>query len=297
MISEVLRLSTKSRCNRCYRAHLYLQYTAKFESLKAQMETYDEQMLLMRFIFGLNDDLIEPVFMQYPKTVQEAKQVAENIEIVHQGVELYEKSKTAKGRNQTLNKKQSKKGILGNVSVARGQRSIQSAGVKMRSSKTWSSFAQFSCNISRNVNQTSVHHFLFSRPYVQQGTNLEKSSDSKCAAAKWREFIRPLLHRDRAGVWRSYVKKRDSIVIANLEALTCMKESKTAVIIDAGKKQNRKSSNDQGSSDIQRTRSTRNHQSNRLLRREKERMVREQVRERRIVVHLLATRVSPSDGG
>ena len=94
-----------------------LQYAAKFESLKAQMETYDEQMLLMRFIFGLKDDLIEPVFMQYPKTVQEAKQVAENIEIVHQGVERHEKSKTAKGQNQTSNKKQSKKGILGNVQL------------------------------------------------------------------------------------------------------------------------------------------------------------------------------------
>ena len=97
-----------------------LQYAAKFESFKAQMETYDEQMLLMRFIFGLNEDLIEPVFMQYPKTVQEAKQVAENLEIVHQGVERHEQSKTAKGKNQTLNKKPSKKGILGNSPVIRG---------------------------------------------------------------------------------------------------------------------------------------------------------------------------------
>ena len=104
------------------------------------METYDEQMLLMRFIFGLNDDLIEPVFMQYPKTVQEAKQVAENIEIVHQGVERHEKSKTARSKNQTLKKKPSKKGILGNSSVVRGQNSIQSAGVKMRSKTTRSSF-------------------------------------------------------------------------------------------------------------------------------------------------------------
>ena len=206
-----------------------LQYAAKFESLKAQMETYDEQMLLMRFIFGLKEDLIEPVFMQYPKTVQEAKQVAENMEIVHQGVERHEKSKTAKGQNQTLNKKRSKKGILGNSSVVRGQSSIQSAGVKMRSSKTRISFASVSCNISRSVHQNSVQNSLFSRPPVQKGTNLEKSSDSKCAAAKWREFIRPLSHRDRAGVWRSYVKKRGSIVVANLEALTCVKEVKTAV--------------------------------------------------------------------
>ena len=273
-----------------------LQYAAKFESLKAQMETYDEQMLLMRFIFGLKDDLIEPVFMQYPKTVQEAKQVAENIEIVHQGVERHEKSKTAKGQNQTSNKKRGKKGILGNSSVVRGQSSNQSAGFKTRSRKTRNSFASVSCNISRNVYQNSVQNSLYSRPLVQKGTVLDESSDRKCAAAKWREFIRPLSHRERAGVWRSYVKKRGSIVVADLEALTCVKEPKTAVV-DAGKKQYHKSSNDRSSSDTQRTRSTRSHQSNRLLRREKERLVREQVRERRIVARLLATRVSPSDGG
>ena len=113
---------------------------------------------------------------------------------------------------------------------------------------------------------------------MQQGTILEKSSDSKCTAAKWHDIIRPLSHRDRAGVWRSYVKERGSIVVADLEALTCVKESKIAVI-DAGKKQSHKSSNDQNSSVEQRTRSSCNHQSNRLLRREKERLVREQVRE------------------
>ena len=43
------------------------------------------------------------------------------------------------------------------------------------------------------------------------------------------------------------MKKRGSIVIANLEALTCVKESKT-VVIDTGKKQSHKSSNDQSSS-------------------------------------------------
>ena len=136
----------------------------------------------------------------------------------------------------------------------------------------------------------------FHVPLCSQARLLDKSSDSKCVAAKWREFIRLLSHRDRAGVWRNYVKKRGSIVVANLEALTCVKESKTAVI-DAGKKQSHKSSNDQSSSVEQRTRSTCNHQSNRLLRREKKRLVREQVRERCIVTHLLATRVSPSDGG
>ena len=185
----------------------------KSESLKAQLESYDEQILLMKFIFDLKDDLIELVFMQYPKTVQEAKQVAENLEIVHQGIERHEKSKTAKKRNQTLNKKQSKKGILGNSSVKRGQKIYQSVGIKMRSNKTRSSFAQFSCKNSRSVNQNSVHYSLNSRHSVQKGTIFDKSSDSKCAAAKWRDIVRPLSHRDRAGVWRNYVKKRGSIVV------------------------------------------------------------------------------------
>ena len=47
------------------------------------------------------------------------------------------------------------------------------------------------------------------------------------------------------------MKKRGSIVAANLEALTCVKETKTVVNIDAGKKQSHKSSNDQSSSDTQ----------------------------------------------
>ena len=68
------------------------------------------------------------------------------------------------------------------------------------------------------------------------------------------------------------MKKRGSIVVANLEALTCMKESKIAVI-DAGKKQSHESSNDQSSSAEQRTQSSRHHQNNRLLRWEKERLV------------------------
>ena len=141
-------------------------------------------MLLMKSIFGLKDDLIESVFMQYPKTVQEAKQVAENLEIVHQGIERHENPKTAKKQNQTLKEKRGKKGILGNGSVVRGQRNYQSTGNKMRSSKTRSSFAQFSCNNSRNVYQKPVHHSLYSRPFVQQGTILNRSRDRKCVAAK-----------------------------------------------------------------------------------------------------------------
>ena len=120
----------------------------------------------MKLIFGLTSDLNEPVIMQYPKTVQEGKQVAENLEIVHQGIERHENFITAKKQNQTLKKKQSNEGILGNGSVVKGQRNYENAGFKTRSSKMQSSFAQFSCNNSRSVNQKSVHYSLYSCPFV-----------------------------------------------------------------------------------------------------------------------------------
>ena len=47
--------------------------------------------------------------MQYPKTVQEAKQVAEQLEIVHQGIERHNQNATVKKQNQTLKKKQCKR--------------------------------------------------------------------------------------------------------------------------------------------------------------------------------------------
>ena len=113
-----------------------LQYAARFESLKDQLESYDEQTLVMKFIFGLKVELIEHVLLQYPKTVQEAKQIAEELDIVHQGIARHE-NETALEQNQTSNKKQSKKGILGNVSVKRGQQyQYQNTGIRTRSRQT-----------------------------------------------------------------------------------------------------------------------------------------------------------------
>ena len=72
-LSEVLilRFGSKARSQRAWLRILQLkqdkdevlQYAAKFESLKAQLEKYDEQTLLMKFIVGLNEDLIEHVFI------------------------------------------------------------------------------------------------------------------------------------------------------------------------------------------------------------------------------------------
>ena len=173
------------------------------------------------------------------------------MDIVHQGVARHE-NETALEQNQTSNKKQGKKGILGNVSVKRGQQyQYSNTGIKTRSRQTRSRRASINCTISRSVNQKSVQNSLFSRQLVQQGTKFESSTEIKSVAAKWRHIIRPLSHRDRAGIWRRNVRKRGSIVVASMEALTCKKEQKTAVNVDAGQKQPHKSSIDQSSTETQ----------------------------------------------
>ena len=83
----------------------------------------------MKFIFGLKVESIEHVLLQYPKAVQEAKQIAEELDIVHQGVERHE-NEIALEQNQTSNKKQGKKGILGNVLV----KGVSSISIKIQES-------------------------------------------------------------------------------------------------------------------------------------------------------------------
>ena len=158
------------------------------------------------------------------------------------------------------------------------------------------------CTIPQSTNfvvscQNPSFNSLNTRSFMQRGTNSENSNVQGGLAAKWRNAVKLLSHRDRAGAWRRNVKKRGSVVIADVEALTCVKDTYTvATVAGAGTSKYRKTSEDQSLQE-QQTRSPRSHQSNRLLRREKERLIREKVRERRLVTRLLATRVSPSVGG
>ena len=116
--------------------------------------------------------------------------------------------------------------------------------------------------------------------YAQTGAIEASCPDGYGPAAVWRSYVKDLPLRDRAG----YMRRQGSIVEIDLEALTRSKEKPSADVTVAhqpsvGPK------------------APRTYLRNRLLRRDRERKVRESVRERQYVTRLLETLVSPESGG
>ena len=61
-----------------------LQYADEFESRLAQLKNYDEQFYTTKFIFGLHPAILEEFFVQRPKNILVAKEIAEVLELTHQ---------------------------------------------------------------------------------------------------------------------------------------------------------------------------------------------------------------------
>ena len=74
-----------------------LQYFDAFESCLAQVEDYDESFYTTKFIFGLCTSILMQVFMQHPATLLEAKDIAEDLELIRSMVKAHQKeNKTIK---------------------------------------------------------------------------------------------------------------------------------------------------------------------------------------------------------
>ena len=118
-----------------------LQYAAKFESCMAQMKEYDEHVLTTKYILGLRSEYIESVFLQYPKSVQEAKQAAEQVEVAHKAGERFYGGDVVlhhRKKNQSLKKKRNVEGVQRKKkkSGQKGKKfSCKSAVVKTRSNE------------------------------------------------------------------------------------------------------------------------------------------------------------------
>ena len=115
---------------------------------------------------------------------------------------------------------------------------------------------------------------------AQSGAIEASCPDGYGPAAVWRSFAKDLPQRDRTG----YMRRQGSVVEVDLVALTQRKDKTFADVTvarqpSAGPK------------------APRTYLRNRLLRRDRERKVRESVRERQLVTRLLETLVSPESGG
>ena len=100
----------------------------------------------------------------------------------------------------------------------------------------------------------------------------------------WRSLLKDLPQGDRTG----RLRRKGSVVIASLEALTRVKETTSADTIEVGMSMHPPSGG---------LKAPRVYLRNRLLRRDRERRTRESVREWQYVTRLLETLVSPSCGG
>ena len=103
-------------------------------------------------------------------------------------------------------------------------------------------------------------------------------------AAVWRSFAKDLPQGDRAG----YMRRKGSVVIVSMEALTRKKETVSANPTVDGMSMHPPSG---------RTKAPRVYLRNRLLWQDRERRTRASARERQYVAQLLETLVSPSRGG
>ena len=117
---------------------------------------------------------------------------------------------------------------------------------------------------------------------AQLGAIEASCPDGYGPAAVWRSYAKDLPLRDRTG----YMRRQGSVVEVDLVALTQRKEKSSADVTVATMH-----------SPSAGPKAPRTYLRNRLLRRDRERKVRESVRERRLVTRLLETLVSPESGG
>ena len=234
-----------------------LEYADKFESCLAQIDDYDEAQYLVHFIFGLRPEIMRLVYVAQPATLLAAKTMAEKLELTQLA--------TSELNPRTKIKKLSK---------------VQHSGTQeRRSNRRIQSKTRKSVQLQKK-NRTTEPAQRNGCRYAHSGAVEASCPDGSGPAAVWRSYIKDLPFGDRA----RYMRRQGSIVEIDLEALTRSKEKPSADVTVAR----------QPSVGLK---APRTYLRNRLLRRDRERKVRESVREQRLVTRLLETLVSPESGG
>ena len=236
-----------------------LEYADKFESCLAQIDDYNEAQYLVHFIFGLRPEIMRLVYVAQPATILVAKTMAERLELTHMA--------TSEPNPRTKKSKLSK-------AQHRGTQKRRSGG---RHQKKACKTVQW-----QKKNRTTEPAQRNGCIYAHSGAVETSCPDGYGPAAVWRSYAKDLPLRDRAG----YMRRKGSIVEIDLVALT-RREEKTSADVTVATMQ---------ASSVG-PKAPRTYLHNRLLRRDRERKVRESVRERRYVTRLLETMVSPESGG
>ena len=217
--------------------------------------------------FGLRPQILSEVFVQHPAALSEAKRIAEELEWTYTMVQMHQTNKK---------EKMTKTGQHRGTQERRSERPHQSFQLKTQRMKT--------CNFRDRYQRQETDSYTFGCISAQKGAKEVSCPEIHGPAAVWRSMLKDLLLRDRAG----HVRRQDSVMTVDLEALTRVKERETSANATAATMSMHPSRG--------RPEATRVYLCNRLLRRDRERKTRERVRERQYETSLLETLVSPSSG-
>ena len=264
------------------------EYIAEFEALLYKLPSYDESWMLDIFIWGLQPHMARIVTAHRPQTVDEATTIAKEIDFAIRASQpdcrtgkTFNSHKQSKGQKQKSEGTKFLKNLEGRRQEGEGLRKRIQAGVaENRSPSTYSDSRPDDVQyITVQLNSLSSD-FELNKARETEGAS---RNPAKNPATIWREGCTTLSRRARAEL----VEKRGPILVCNLVALTRANGQRGAGnsrVTNDGDRQQEPSP-------------TSRHQSNRLLRREHERLMRDRVREQRQVERLLAAVVSPSSGG
>ena len=268
-------------------------YTVEFQTLMDRLPSYDENWMINIFIWGLQPHIARSVSAAQPETVLGAINVAESIDYAlrtSQKNHLTGNLRSKKGRNLKQSRTSGRKS--GGIQNRNFAGKFQDSGNPQRMCDMEASVGeglrrQFSTQRfdgHRKRNTVQQQHFSSQCTLWAQNKKGEgRIVSQKNPSTIWRDHCTSLSRKNRADL----VERYGPVVVCDLAALTRVVGRTGPDISRDVKKCDRQDILSQKS----------RHQSNRLLRRERERRVRDSVREQRQVARLLEVAVSPSCGG
>ena len=274
-------------------------YSNEFQSLLCRLPSYDEKWMINLFIWGLQPHIAKSVGLQYPNTVTEAIKYAETADAAlraSQKPHVTGNSTAGKLMSQEkkkrsgINKDKMREDEICKV-FNKGKKSYDFSVQRVKGQ--WRKLVKNAGETKRRMNDYNAvkspvkYIHTPSHAELEREDGLSRHHTVNGPAAVWRNAVNSISKKVRAG----YLRRKGPIIEVNLAALA---RSKGAVVRTVSQWKQKENDEQQMQPSLK-TREGR--QSNRLLRREKEREARAHARERRFVTHVMQTVMSPSRGG
>ena len=255
--------------------------------------------MINSFVWGLQPHIAKSVNLQYPNTVTEAIKHAKTADAALRASQKPHATGNSTAGKLMSQEKKKRSGINedkmreeeGCKIFTKGEKAFDLSAQRVKGQ--WRRLVKNARETRRRMNDDNAGKssvkYIHTPSHVEfeREDGLSKHHTINGPAAEWRNVVNSISKRVRAG----YLRRNGPIIEVNLAALTRSKGAAVWTVSQGKPKEN----DEQQMQPSLKTREGR--QSNRLLRREKEREARACARERRFVTHIMKTMMSPSRGG